>query len=189
MNPFTEEKNRRIVDAIALILIGLFMCFFTNISLDVFTLVAGITCLVFGSFYLFAYFWSFIIHDAWLLLRGIFMLLVGVLILSYPGAFVYFMVYTCSFYLMFSGVEEIAYAIDLSRLHVKNWWLDLLNGIILFGLGLTLIIVDALNGNSPALLSIFAGASLALEGTMELILIFCLHRDFKRVKKNVVSDQ
>ena len=189
MNPFIQERNRRITDAIVLIVIGLLMCFFSTISIEVFTMVCGILCLVFGSFYLFVYFWSFLVHDADLLLRGIFLILCGTLILSYPGAFVYFMVYATSFFLMFTGIEEFAYSLDLASLHTKYWAVDLIDSIVLFGLGLALILVDVFNGNSPELLSIFAGVSLAIEGVMELIMIFALHRDFKKIHKNVVSNQ
>lgn len=188
MNPFVQEKNRRIVDAAILIVIGVFMCFFPRFTGDVFALVIGIMCVVFGAFYLFAYFWSFLIHDPWLLLAGIVLMILGICILNNPNTFLYISVYAASLYMMFTGISELAYSIDLAQLHIKNWWVDLVAAIIIFGLGLSLIIVDASNGNSVNLLMIFGGASLILEGLLEFLLIFVLHRDFKRVHK-VVSEQ
>jgi uncharacterized membrane protein HdeD (DUF308 family) len=97
-------------------------------------------------------------------------------------------VFAVSFYLLYEGVEEIAYSIDLEKLHVKNWWLDLIDGIISLGFGVAILCVTFTGGNSIALISILCGASLMYEGIMELLLIFLLHRDFKKNDK-VVSIQ
>jgi|SRR5574344_649447 len=185
-----EEKTERILDAIFLIIIGILIAVFTNIAASVFALVSGILCLVFGAFYLFAYFWSFLVHDPWLLLRGIFLVILGSWILAYPGDFLYTMVFVVSFYLFYFGIQEIAYACDLGRLNVKNWWVDLVNGILMLGFGVAILCVEFTGGNSIQAVSILAGSSLALEGVMELLLIFVLHRDFKKFHKGVVvSDQ
>jgi uncharacterized membrane protein HdeD (DUF308 family) len=188
MSIFREEKTSRIIDACFLILIGVSIALFTEFSAGVFALVSGIFALVFGVFYLFAYFYSFLIHDPWLLLRGIALVILGSWILSDPGDYLYTMVFVVVFYLFYFGIEEIAYASDLERLSVKNWWIDLVNGILEVGCAVAILIVNFVGGNSIQAVSILCGASLALEGVMELILIFSLHRDFKKFHK-VVSEQ
>jgi uncharacterized membrane protein HdeD (DUF308 family) len=86
-------------------------------------------------------------------------------------------------FLMYMGIEEMAYAIDLARLHVKNWWIDLIYSIISLGLGIAILIVEYSGGNSIAMVVTMAGICLIVEGAFELILIFALHRDFKRASK------
>jgi uncharacterized membrane protein HdeD (DUF308 family) len=189
MNFLREEKTERIVDAIFLIIIGVLIAVFTNFAAGVFAMTSGILCLVFGALYLFAYFWSFLVHDPWLLLRGIFLLIMGSWILAYPGDFLYTMIFVVSFYLIYFGVQELAYASDLAHLSVKNWWVDLVNGILMIGLAIAILVLQLTGGNSVQLISILAGSSLALEGIMELVLIFGLHRDFKKFHKRVVSEQ
>jgi len=189
MNFFKNEKTERIIDAVFLIIIGILIAVFTNIAADVFALVSAILCFVFGAFYLVAYFASFLLHDPWLLLRGIFLIILGSWIMVYPQDFLYTMVFVVSFYLFYFGIQEIAYACDLSRLNVKNWWIDLVNGILMIGFGVAILCVEFTGGNSIQAVSILAGASLALEGIMELLLIFALHRDFKKFHKRVVSEQ
>lgn len=188
MNLITQARTRKIVDAICLIIIGLLMCVFTQASAEVFVMVSGIFCLVFGVLFIAAYFGTFLVHDAYLLLAGLFWILIGSLILGDPGTYLYVMVFAVSFYLLYEGVEEIAYSIDLEKLHVKNWWLDLIDGIISLGFGVAILCVTFTGGNSIALISILCGASLMYEGIMELLLIFLLHRDFKKNDK-VVSIQ
>jgi uncharacterized membrane protein HdeD (DUF308 family) len=188
MNLIRSEKTERIIDACFLIIIGVFIAIFTQFSASVFALVSGILCIVFGACYLAGYFMTFIVHDPWLLLRGIFLIIMGTWILTYPVDYLYTMVFVVCFYLFYFGIREIAYSIDLERLNVKNWWIDLVNGILMIGCGAAILAVDLAGGNSVQAISILCGASLALEGVMELILIFALHRDFKKLNK-VVSNQ
>ncbi len=188
MNLVRSEKTERIIDACFLIIIGVFIAIFTQFAAATFALVSGILCLVFGACYLAGYFVTFIVHDPWLLLRGVFLLIMGSWILAYPGDYLYTMVFVVCFYLFYFGIREIAYSTDLERLGVKNWWIDLINGILMIGCGAAILAVEFAGGNSVQAVSILCGASLALEGVMELILIFALHRDFKKFNK-VVSNQ
>ena len=91
----------------------------------------------------------------------------------YPQDFLYTMVFVVSFYLFYFGIQEIAYACDLSRLNVKNWWIDLVNGILMIGFGVAILCVEFTGGNSIQAVSILAGASLALEGIMVGGLLLC----------------
>lgn len=188
MNFIVQSRNQHIVDAIVLIILGALMCIFTQATTQVFVLVSGIAALVFGTLFLIAYFATFLFHDVSLLLRGLFLLFVGAWILSYPGSYLVLLIFAISLFLLYSGIEEMAYAVNFASLHVKNWWVDLLASLIDLGCGIALLVVQLCGGNSPALVSIFAGASLILEGIMELILVFALHRDFKKISK-VVSVQ
>lgn len=188
MNFITKERNERIVDAIALIVLGALMVIFNQATLSVFTLVSGISCLVFGTLFLIAYFSTFLIHDASLLLRGALYLLLGSLILSFPDSYIYFMVFAISIYLIYAGIEEIAYSIDLAKLKVRNWWIDLLDAVLDFAFGVTILVLQFANGSGSAIVCIVSGASLIVYGALELVLIFSLHRDFKKASK-VVSEQ
>lgn len=188
MNFIVKQRNERIADAIFLIILGILMCIFQRATIEVFVLVSGISCIVFGCFFLLAYFWSFFVHSPSLLIRGVILLLVGSLILSFSNAYIYFLVFSVSIYLIYAGIKEMAYAINLSRAGVKNWWADLLNSIIDLGCGLAILIIQFTQKDASGLVCVLCGASLILYGVLELILIFLLHRDFKK-KNKVVSEQ
>lgn len=184
-----EERNRRIADAICLIVLGVLICAFYSAAVEVFCLVSGIVALVFGCLYVAAYFGTFLIHDAELLLRGLFFILIGVSILSDPGLYLYIMVFGITFFLLYVGIEEIAYAVNLKRLGVKNWWADLIAAIVYLACGIAILVVEFTGGNSLRAVTMLCGGSLILEGVFELILIYALHRDYKKANKNVVSEQ
>lgn len=188
MNRIIQERNQRIGEAVFLILIGIMMCVFTSFTETVFVMVSGILCLVFGCLYLAAYFASILFHDPYLLMRGLFLILAGTLVLSYPAAFIYVVVFASSIYLIYNGIQEMSYAIDLATLKVKNWWVDLIDSIISLGCGIAVLVVQFTNGGGMAVVIEIAGASLIVMGILELILIFALHRDFKKANK-VVSNQ
>jgi uncharacterized membrane protein HdeD (DUF308 family) len=185
MNIVTEEKNQRIASACFLILVGILMCFFTTLTASVFALVCGIVCLVFGCLFIAAYFMTLLIHEPYLLLRGLFLLFLGSAILAYPGDFLYVMVFTASFYLIYLGIEEMAYAIDLAKMHVRNWWIDLVGCILTLGCGIAILAVHFSGGNSIGFIVSLAGAFLIAEGVFELVMILALHRDYKRAFKSL----
>jgi uncharacterized membrane protein HdeD (DUF308 family) len=189
MNFIVKERSERIIDAIMLIIIGTLMCIFTGAAVDVFVMVSGIACLVFGVLFIVAYFGTFLIHDPSLLLRGLFWILIGSVILSNPGIYIYIVVFAVSFFLIYDGISEIAYATDLAGLKIKNWWVDLIMGILALGFGIAILAVEFAGGNSVQLVVILSGASLILTGILELVLIFALHRDFKKKNDKVVSIQ
>jgi uncharacterized membrane protein HdeD (DUF308 family) len=189
MNFVVKERSERIIDAIMLIIIGTLMCIFTGAAVDVFIIVSGVACLVFGVLYIVAYFGTFLIHDPALLLRGLFWILIGSVIMSDPAIYIYIVVFAVSFFLIYDGISEIAYAVDLAALKVRNWWVDLLMAILALGFGIAILVVEFIGGNSVQLVVILSGASLILTGVLELVLIFALHRDFKKKNDKVVSVQ
>jgi uncharacterized membrane protein HdeD (DUF308 family) len=156
------------------------MCLFTNFATDVFVTVSAVMCIVFGSIYIFAYFATLFIHDPNLLIRGFFLLLLGSCIMADPGIFLYVVVFAASFFMIFMGIEEMTMAMDLEQRNVKNWWIDLIYAILSLGCGIAILVVEFTGGNSLALVVIMAGAFLIVEGIFELVMIFALHRDFKR---------
>jgi|GEM_PF-2829175 len=190
MNFIKEEKNRRIIDAAMLIVLGILICCFYNAAASVFVVVSGVVAIVFGCLYIAAYFSTFLVHDAMLLIRGLFLILIGSSIMSDPGVYLYVMVFAVSFFLIYVGVEELAYSLDLHTLGIKNWWVDLVASIIYLCLGTAILIVEFTGGNSVQAVMWISGGSLIFEGAMELVLILALHRDYKKRKPHdVVSDQ
>jgi uncharacterized membrane protein HdeD (DUF308 family) len=188
MNFLRQEKTERIIDACFLMIIGILIAVFTEPAAEVFAITSGVISIVFGSVFLFSYFVTFLVHDPWLLLRGLFLIILGSWILAYPVDYLYTMVFVVTFYLFYFGIQEIAYSIDLARLNVRNWWVDLVNGILEILLATAILVVEFIGGNSIQAVTILCGSSLALEGAMEMVLIFALHRDFKKFHK-VVSVQ
>jgi uncharacterized membrane protein HdeD (DUF308 family) len=188
MNIVAGERNQRIVSACFLIVIGVLMCCFTNFSAGVFAMVAGIVSIVFGCLYIFAYFVTLLVHDPYMLMRGFFLLILGACILSDPGTFLYVTIFAASLFLMYMGIEELAFAIDLDKLGVKNWWVDLIYSLISLACGIAILVVEYTGGNSLGLVISMAGAFLIFEGAFELVLILAMHRDYRKFNKRIYDE-
>lgn len=189
MNFIKEEKNKRITDAICLIVLGILIVAFYGLAVDVFCLVSGIAAIVIGAFYLIAYFATFIIHDPMLLIEGLVLLLCGSWILADPTVYIYLMVFAISIFLIYFGITEITYSVDLKKMGIKNWWADLVVGILFLLCGIAIVTAWFIGRDSVRLVTYLCGASLIIEGILELVLVIGLHRDYKKIKKNVVSEQ
>lgn len=180
MSFISEQRTRQIIDACLSLVIGVLLILFPEVGAAAFTIVAATVLYVVGVFYVVAYIWMFIIHDPALLVRGLCAIVVATLIMLYPGAFVNFVVAISSIYLIIQGIYQFCYAMDLSSIHDKYWYIDFIYSLVLFLSGLMLILSEPVFGiASVNTFMIMAGIFFIVDAVFDFILIYVLHRDFK----------
>lgn len=180
MKVFGKERNRRLMNAILLMVIGALMAIFSAFAVDIFAYTLGTIFLVIGVFYVVCCFIGFAFFNPWLLLQGLLNLIIGSIAVSDPGAFTTWVFYIAAFFLIYQGVLEIAYSFDLQVMKVKNWWLDLAYGILMIALSIVVIAMDLSQGVGANILMIVGGIGLFISGFVEALFILLLHRTFKR---------
>ncbi|HBB05807.1 MAG TPA: hypothetical protein DCZ41_04420 [Firmicutes bacterium] len=180
MKVFGKERNRRLMNAILLMVIGVLMAIFSAFAVDIFAYTLGTVFLVIGTFYIVCCLIGFAFFNPWLLLQGLLNLIIGSIAVSDPNAFTTWVFYIAAFFLIYQGVLEIAYSFDLKVMAVKNWWLDLAYGILMIALSVLVIALDLSKGVGANILMIVGGVGLFVSGFLEALFILLLHRTFKR---------
>lgn len=180
MKLFAKERNRRLANAILLVLFGILMSVFSAFAAELFAYTVGTIFIIIGIFYLTCFFLGFSFFNPFILLQGLLNLLVGSIAISSPDTFNSWVFYLVAFFIIYQGILEVSYSFDLKIFKVKNWWLDLLYGIVMIALSITLIVLEVINVIQPSILMIFGGACMIVSGGFELILILALHRTFRR---------
>ncbi len=188
-----KEKNRVIGQSICLALLGLLIVLFPAFSGSVFSMVVGIGCIVFGVLALVFFFLTFIVFEPKLLIEGIALIVIGSLILSYPETFLTIIVYVLAIEVIYEGVMEIIYSVKMKKLGIKDWYIDLIYGIIMLALGVTAITLNLISSEFFLIVIELIGASIIFEAVVRVLLVCVIHHDYKQIKKeltkNVVSEQ
>lgn len=188
MKVFGKERNKRLLNACLLMVIGLLMAIFSSFAASLFAYTAGTFFLVVGVLFVVLFFIGFALIDPFLLLQGILNLVIGSVAIANPDSFMTWVFYVAAFFLIYQGALEIAYCVDLKLTKTKNWWLDLVYGVAMIALAIALISLEISQGVGSNILMIVGGCALFLSGLIEAIFILFLHRTFKRFKKNGGQD-
>lgn len=188
MKVFGKERNKRLLNACLLMVIGLLMAIFSSFAASLFAYTAGAFFLVVGVLFVVLFFLGFALIDPFLLLQGILNLVIGSVAIANPDSFMTWVFYVAAFFLIYQGTLEIAYCVDLKLTKTKNWWLDLIYGIGMIVLAIALISLEISQGVGSNILMIVGGCALFLSGLIEAIFILFLHRTFKRFKRNDGKD-
>lgn len=175
-------------NAITFMIFGLIMIIFSSFALDLLAYVSGAFFLLIGIFYLVCFFMGFHFFDPLILLLGIFNTVLGSLVLANPSAFATWILYLIAVLLAYQGLVEIFYSLDLRRLGFRDWWTNLIYGVLAVALGITLIVLEITKGIGTNVLSIIAGSALCLIGAAELCFILLLHRSYNRRKPRSKED-
>jgi uncharacterized membrane protein HdeD (DUF308 family) len=114
--------------------------------------------------------------DLWwmFLLRGIFMVLFGMLAVTWPGITIALVAWFFSIFLLVVGVVDIVSSIRSIANH-RSWFLRGLLG--LFEVGVALYLLDSGAAVKVATLTIFIGLTFILQGIVEMVGAFTNHRD------------
>lgn len=189
MRIFKTERDRRISNAVMFLMFGLIMIIFSSFALDLLAYVSGAFFLLVGIFYLVCFFMGFHFFDPLILLLGVFNTILGSLVLANPSAFATWILYLIAVLLTYQGLVEIFYSLDLKRLGFRDWWTNLIYGVLAVAIGVTLIILEITKGIGTNVLSIIAGSALCLIGAAELCFILLLHRSYNRRKPSSKEDE
>ncbi|MCI2111694.1 MAG: DUF308 domain-containing protein [Bacilli bacterium] len=189
-----NDRARGIANAVVLIVVGILAICFYRLAANVFAIASGSVLIAIGCLYGLAAFFSFGLFDPFLIVPAIVLAALGAWIVADPGIYLYLIAIAAAIYLIYSGIREINYSIALKDLKSKDWWIDLVAGILFLIGGVAVFAVDVIGGDSFRLVTTFVGASLLLEGLIELILILAFHRSPRWKKRkhgdhDVVSEQ
>ncbi len=116
----------------------------------------------------------------WYLAGGILELLLGLLLMCFPGIMAVAIPFILGFWLMFRGISIIAGSMDLKSLQVSNWGWALVLGILIVVLSFLVFAYPAAAG---AGLSIFMAAAIIVLGIASIAFSFML-----KSAKNHIQD-
>lgn len=183
-----KEKSRVIGQSICLALLGLLIVLFPAFSGNVFSMVAGIACIVFGVLALTFFVITFIVFEPKLLIEGIVLIVLGSLILTYPSTFLTIIVYVLAIEVLYEGVMEIIYSVKMKKIGIKDWYIDLIYGIIMVALGVTAITLNLISSDFFLIVIELIGASIIFEAVARVLLVCVIHHDYKQIKKELQKD-
>lgn len=87
---------------------------------------------------------------------------------------------------MLSGLFKIQTAIDLNKLHFKNWWTELVYAIILVVLS---ILILAYPFESQRVFLIFLGITMVVYAVLSCISAFVIRDKFNKVEKEITEEK
>ncbi len=92
----------------------------------------------------------------WTFTGGIIDLIVGMILMAYPGLSMAVIPFILAFWLMFRGFSSVGFAIDMSRYGITNWGWYLIFGILAILCSLMVIWQPAVGGFATVLVISFA---------------------------------
>mgnify|MGYP001076722021 CR=1 FL=1 len=107
----------------------------------------------------------------WNLASGIIDLLVGILLVSNPGASMVFLIFYVGFALIFRSIMTIGWSINLSKLGIRNWGWILVTGILGLLFSFMLLWNPALTGFA---IVIYLAVAFIMIGIAQIIFSFKL---------------
>ena len=160
--PMWAAKVGYLVSAAALVVLGLFVLLYPQVSMLTFGMLLGILAVVFGVVKLIGYFSRDLYRLAFEqdLSGGILLLLLGVMLLVRPETGIVFFCVVFGLLILLDGILKLKIAGEARRFGIGAWWLILAEGTM------TLLIFRP-SENAAALIVLF-GLSLLCEGLLNL---------------------
>ncbi len=168
--PILAAKAAYLVISAVISLIGLAMMVFPGVSAELTGTVIGIAMIVFGIIKLAGYFSRDLFRLAFQfdLAFGLLLIAIGVIVVINPVDALSFICIALGIPILADGLFKIQISVDAKRFGIRSWWLILTAALItgLFGLGLVFRPAE-----STALLMLMLGASLFMEGVLNLLTV------------------
>ena len=167
MSVVKKFRTWAIVLSCLIMVLGLAMLLWPDISAKAVCCILGLLCLVIGISELVRYFQLgpvgvFFRFD---LALGLVSILAGVALLTHPQGALAVLPVIAGFYIIVDGVFGVQTSVELRRCGLGRWWLSLLLGILTAAFGL-LLVLDPFEG--AAALMVYLGVCLLLTGVENL---------------------
>lgn len=177
-----ERKRIELIVVSALyIVLGILFCVLPTQMLDILETVISIGCLVYGGFFLFVYcFTPDIFRDYGTLIKAVVAIIFGLLVIFVRS----FFVMAVGVVIILTGVKNILSAKAFKLASDKKWWTDLVSGIALIVIGVTLIVLCNTKLATNAVM-IYMGLSLIVNGLINFAFMFLIHKKVKDVKETI----
>lgn len=180
-------KVGAIAVSVCMLVLGLVMLIWPEISGMTVCMILGALCVVAGVYKLVRYFQLgfagvFFRFD---LGSGILSILAGLLLLLHPRDAMTLLPIAVGIYILFSSVLDVQIAVEMYRFHLRDWVASLLLGVVNILLGFYLLF-NPFTG--AAALMMVVGISLLVGGVQGLYSVFCISRAIKASKRDRIFD-
>ncbi len=182
-----QIKTWTVVLSIGIIILGLVMIIWPNISALTVCIILGIVCIGMGIVEVVRYFklglaGIFFHYD---LILAIGSILMGLLMVARSSNAVVFLPIAAGIYIIFASVLDIQMSVELHRFGSKNWLTALVLGILGVALSFVLLL-DPFNGAS--ILAVLTGIALIVNGTQDLYQVASISKAIKEGKNGRIIE-
>ncbi len=183
--PMRTAKIGYIAVSALMVLLGLALIIFPEISVSVLETVCGILFIVFGVIKLVGFFSKDLYRLAFQydLVFGILMIVLGITMLVHPGSLANFICIALGVSILIDGLFRVQTSVEAKRFGIRTWWLIAVCGILAAVGALVLMFRPV---ESAPVLMVLVGISLVLEGILNLITVIVAVRIFKNQQPDVI---
>ena len=183
--PMRTAKIGYIAVSALMVLLGLALIIFPEISVSVLETVCGILFIVFGVIKLVGFFSKDLYRLAFQydLVFGILMIVLGITMLVHPGSLANFICIALGVSILIDGLFRVQTSVEAKRFGIRTWWLIAVCGILAAVGALVLMFRPA---ESAPVLMVLVGISLVLEGILNLITVIVAVRIIKNQQPDVI---
>lgn len=183
--PMRTAKIGYIAVSALMVLLGLALIIFPEISVSVLETVCGILFIVFGVIKLVGFFSKDLYRLAFQydLVFGILMIVLGITMLVHPGSLANFICIALGVSILIDGLFRVQTSVEAKRFGIRTWWLIAVCGILAAVGALVLMFRPV---ESAPVLMVLVGISLVLEGILNLITVIVAVRIIKNQQPDVI---
>lgn len=166
---------------VALIALGVLMMAFPGQSTDIICRCIGVALSIWGAVRIISYFAGAerIVLGSFGLVQGAVLLGFGICFLVRPGVLAAFLTIALAIILLAAGVMKLQYALEMSSLQVRFWWIELIGAILMVVLGVTAFFSPFAAAET---LMIFLGASCVVSGVWDLVSVAALSAQVRKAR-------
>ena len=166
---------------VALIALGVLMMAFPGQSTDIICRGIGVALSIWGAVRIISYFAGAerIVLGSFGLVQGAVLLGFGICFLVRPGVLAAFLTIALAIILLAAGVMKLQYALEMSSLQVRFWWIELIGAILMVVLG---VIAFFSPFAAAETLMIFLGASCVVSGVWDLVSVAALSAQVRKAR-------
>ena len=168
----TKKEKRTFVLSIVLIVLGVLFCVLSQPMRDIIETICCVVSLAYGGFYLIAYcVVSNDTREVSQLFQSILAIVIGFLIMFVRS----FFVMAVGILIAGTGISRIMVGVKMKKVNEKDWWHELVVGLILAVLGVVLVILCNTKVASIVVM-IYLGVLLILSSALNLYMIYARHK-------------
>lgn len=177
------EKTKIVVISVLMLVFGILFVAVPETSFGVLTSVFSWIIIVVGALLVLHFLVNAKVVPWTNLVLGIVSILIGILLLFLPGIYIVLI----SIGILVAGIGYIANSIQKRKASVKDWWKDLIVGIVQVVLGILLLILN-FSAAAYAIMLIF-GISLIIDSIFIFVTMLLIHHDIKQIKKETEKNK
>ena len=166
---------------IALIALGVLMMVYPGQSTAIICRCIGAALSIWGAVRIISYFTGAerVVLGSFGLVQGAVLLGFGICFLARPGVLAAFLTIALAIILLAAGVMKLQYALEMSSLQVRFWWIELIGALLMVVLGVIAFVSPFAAAET---LMIFLGASCAVSGVWDLVSVAALSAQVSKAK-------